>query len=258
MIEGLFSLSTHTLQNLLDTWGYLAVFVFVAIESSGIPFPGETMLITAAVYAGTGHLHIVGVIAASSAGAITGDNIGYWVGRTGGRELALRYGRYIRLDEGKLAATERFFVRHGDKTVFFGRFIAVLRAWAAFLAGVNRMPWWKFAVFNAAGGIAWSTLYGVLAFELGKNLPLLHRIVAVIGYGGLVAVLVLAIVLFFLHRGGHLQRFFGSPGPAQAGAPTGQGANPGGEPASKPPAVQRPLTAPNNGDQPGGVQPADE
>ena len=192
--------SVDTLHHLLSTWGYLAVFLFVAVESTGIPFPGETMLITAAAYAGAGHLQIPFVIAAAALGAIMGDNGGYLVGRTGGREIALRYGKIIRLDEAKLATAERFFDKYGDKTVFLGRFVAVLRAWAAFLAGVNRMPWRKFFLFNAAGGITWSVLYGVLAFELGKNLPLLDKIVKTVGYVGLAAAILAAIVLFVVYR----------------------------------------------------------
>jgi membrane protein DedA with SNARE-associated domain len=192
--------STHTITNLVATWGYLAVFLFVAIESTGIPFPGETMLLTAAAYASTGNLAIPLVIAAAASGAIIGDNLGYVAGRTGGRGLALRYGRYVRLDEKKLDKAESFFRRHGDKTVFFGRWIAVLRAWAAFLAGLNRMHWAKFLFYNAAGGITWATIIGVLAFELGKNLTLLHRVVNVVGYGGLAVAILGVIGLYVLHR----------------------------------------------------------
>lgn len=195
-------LSAHDLNAILSTWGYLAVFAFVAIESTGIPFPGETMLITAGAYAGAGHLQIQYVIAAAAIGAIVGDNLGYLAGRTGGRELVLHYGRYVHLDASKLDATQRFFDRHGDKTVFFGRFVAILRAWSAFLAGLNRMPWPKFLVFNGAGGITWATLYGILAFYLGKNLPLLHRVTQGIGIVGIAAVVVAAVVIFFLRRRG--------------------------------------------------------
>jgi membrane protein DedA with SNARE-associated domain len=193
-------ISVDTLHHLLSTWGYLAVFLFVAIESTGIPFPGETMLITAAAYAGAGHLQIPFVIAAAAIGAIMGDNGGYLVGRTGGREIVLKYGKYIRVDASKLGIAERFFDKYGDKTVFFGRFVAVLRAWAAFLAGLNRMHWAKFFAFNAAGGITWAVLYGVLAFELGKNLPLLDKIVKTIGYVGLAAAVVAGVVLFVVYR----------------------------------------------------------
>ncbi|MGH2443462.1 MAG: DedA family protein [Chloroflexota bacterium] len=193
-------ISPHVINNVLSTWGYLAVFVFVAIESTGIPFPGETMLITAAAYAGAGHLDIPYVIIAAAAGAIIGDNLGYLAGRTGGRELVLRFGKYIHLDQSKLDVAERFFAKHGDKTVFFGRFIAILRAWAAFLAGLNRMHWAKFLVFNGAGGIAWATIYGILAFELGKNLSLLDRVLKVVGYGGVALVIVIAVVAFVLYK----------------------------------------------------------
>jgi len=192
--------SSHALQTILSSWGYAAVLGFVAIESSGIPFPGETMLVAAAVYAGTGHLNIVFVIIVGAAGAILGDNVGYAVGRTGGRALVERYGKYIRVDTSKLATAERFFAKHGDKTVFFGRFVAVLRAWAAFLAGLNRMHWIKFGAFNAAGGILWATLYGVLGFELGKNLAVLHKVEQTIGVGGVVAAVVVVIAAFILHR----------------------------------------------------------
>lgn len=191
-------LTLSTLTSLLDTWGYLAVFVFVAIESSGIPFPGETMLITASVYAGSGHLQIPFVIAAAAAGAIMGDNLGYLAGRKGGRPLVLRYGKYIRFDEAKLQRAEEFFARYGDKTVFFGRFIAVLRAWAAFLAGLNEMPWHKFFLYNAAGGICWATLYGFLAYEFGS--AVIERVTRFVGIGGLVAVLAAILLLVIFRR----------------------------------------------------------
>src|SRR5579863_10537106 len=120
----------------IERYGYVAVLLAIAIESTGIPFPGETTLIIAAVYAGTGgQLSIVGVIVAAAAGAILGDNLGYTVGLKGGYPLLRRFGRVLHLNERHLAYAEAFFRRHGDKTVFFGRFFAVLRAWAAFLAG---------------------------------------------------------------------------------------------------------------------------
>jgi len=187
------------LDSLLATYGYLAVFVFVGVESIGVPVPGETMLVTAAIYAGTtGRLSIFWVIVASAAGAIVGDNIGYVIGRTGGYRLVKRYGRYIRLEEDRLRLGQYLFDKHGSKVVFFGRFVSVLRIFAAFLAGVNRMHWRRFLIFNAAGGIVWSTIYGVAAFLLGKQLLQLSGRVdfalAVVG----VAVIILVIV--FLRR----------------------------------------------------------
>ncbi|MFI5265992.1 MAG: DedA family protein [Chloroflexota bacterium] len=153
---------------MLDTYGYWAVLVFVMVESIGIPVPGETMLLTAAIYAGrTGHLFVGYVIAAAAAGAILGDNIGYVIGREGGFRLLRRYGKYVRLDERKLKVGQYVFLRQGGSVVFFGRFVAILRALAALLAGVNRMPWWRFFVANAAGGVLWATVYGVLGWSVG-------------------------------------------------------------------------------------------
>jgi len=183
------------LDSLLATYGYLAVFVFVGVESIGVPVPGETMLVTAAIYAGTtGRLSIFWVIVASAAGAIVGDNIGYAIGRTGGYRLVKRYGRYIRLEENRLRLGQYLFDKHGSKVVFFGRFVSVLRIFAAFLAGVNRMHWRTFLIFNAAGGIIWSTLYGIAAFLLGKQLLQLSGrvdlVLAIVGVAVIIAVIV--------------------------------------------------------------------
>lgn len=215
----LFHFSTSTLTQLLDRFGYPLVSVFVGIESSGIPFPGETMLVTAAVYAGSGgHLSIVGVIIAAAAGAIIGDNLGYTAGRYGGRPLVLRYGRYVRLKPEHLDRAERYFAKYGDKTVFFGRFVAVLRAWAAFLAGTNRMPWPKFLVFNAAGGILWAILYGLLGYTLGHNLPLLHKVLDILGIGGVVAAVLVIAVVWFVWRRRQSQRIIGAGNANKDGA----------------------------------------
>ncbi len=143
-------LATSDLLRFLASYGDFAFLLFVAIESIGIPFPGETMLLVAAIFAGTTHrLSIPLVIVAAESFAILGDNLGFWVGREGGFRLQRRYGRYIRLDERKLKLGLYLFRRHGGKVVFFGRFIAVLRAWTAFLAGTNRMRWPAFLLFNA-------------------------------------------------------------------------------------------------------------
>ncbi|TMB90713.1 MAG: DedA family protein [Chloroflexi bacterium] len=135
----------------------------------GVPFPGETMLITAAVYAGATHnLDITVIIVAAAGGAIAGDNVGFAIGWWGGYPLLRRFGRYIRLDEPRLKVGRYIFMRHGGKVVFFGRFVSVLRAYAAFLAGTNRMRWWRFLIFNAAGGICWAAIYGSAAYLLGQ------------------------------------------------------------------------------------------
>jgi membrane protein DedA with SNARE-associated domain len=178
--------------DLLATYGYLAVFFFIALESTGIPLPGETMLITAALYAGSTHrLQIVLVIAFAAAGAIVGDNLGFAVGHWGGYRLVRRYGRYIRLDESRLKLGQYLFRKHGGKVVFFGRFVSILRAYAAFLAGTNRMPWRRFLVFNAAGGIVWSTLYGTGAYLLGTQIHNLTRTTAIV-FGALAVIAIVA------------------------------------------------------------------
>lgn len=186
----MFHFTGSDLTSLLSTYGYWIVLLFVAIESTGIPFPGETMLLAAAIYAGTTHhLQIPLVIAAAAAGAILGDNVGFWVGREGGYRLLRRFGRYIHLDERKLKLGQYVFLRHGGKVVFFGRFVAVLRAWAAFLAGTNRMPWPRFLIFNAAGGIMWATIFGLGGYILGNSV---HRLA---GPFGAVAAVLAAIVI---------------------------------------------------------------
>ena len=181
------------------TYGYWAVFVFVAIESIGIPFPGETMLLVAAIDAGTTHqLSIVLVILAATCGAILGDNLGFWIGREGGYRLLRRYGRYIGFNERRVKLGLYLFRTQGGKIVFFGRFVAVLRAWAAFLAGVNRMQWSRFLLFNALGGVIWATLYGLGGYFLGEEI---HRLTGPVGIVTIVlAVLIIIASLIFVRR----------------------------------------------------------
>lgn len=192
----MFHVATSDLQHFLMTYGYWAVLLFVAIESIGIPFPGETMLLVAAIYAGTTHkLSIWLVILAAASGAILGDNIGFWIGREGGYRLLRRYGRYIRLNERRLKVGVYLFRKHGGKVVFFGRFVAVLRAWAAFLAGVSRMPWPRFLLFNALGGIIWATLYGLGGYLLGDQIRRLTGPVGTITII-LAGVIIIASIIF--------------------------------------------------------------
>jgi membrane protein DedA with SNARE-associated domain len=182
---------------LIHQYGYLAVFVIVGLESFGIPLPGETTLITAALYAGATHnLAIVGIIAAASVGAIVGDNLGYLVGHWGGYRLLVRYGRYIRLDQAKVKVARYLFLRFGPAVVFLGRFVSILRAYAAFLAGTSRMPWRRFLFFNASGGIVWASLYGTGAYLLGKQIDQLSRSAAIaFVVAGVFAIVLTAIVV---------------------------------------------------------------
>jgi membrane protein DedA with SNARE-associated domain len=191
-------LATSFIDRFLGQFGYAAVFGFVGIESLGIPFPGETMLIAAALYAGLTHqLNIAGIIIAAAAGAIVGDNIGFGIGHWGGYRLLLRYGRYIRIDAGRIKLARYLFQRHGGKVVFFGRFVSVLRTYAAFLAGTARMPWRRFLVFNASGGIIWATGYGVGAYLAGDRI---NKLSAPVDLGLGVAALAVIVGLIILLR----------------------------------------------------------
>ena len=149
--------------------GLPLLFVVVMLESFGIPLPGETALIAFGVLAAEGHYSIEVVIVVAAAAAIVGDNLGYWlIGRLGGRALFERWGWLRSYAQRVLPRAERIMARHGGKTVFFGRFIAILRFTAAWVAGLGRMKWWKFLFWNAAGGIAWATSVGLVAFWAGK------------------------------------------------------------------------------------------
>jgi membrane protein DedA with SNARE-associated domain len=191
------NLAGHDLMLLLVAYGYWAVFVIVGLESVGVPMPGETTLIAAAIYAGATHRLSIGlVIVAAMAGAILGDNVGYTIGHWGGYRILVRYGRYVRVDEAKVKLARYIFLKHGSKVVFFGRFVSVLRTYAAFLAGTTRMPWWRFFAFNAAGGIVWSLIYGLGAYLLGQQLQRLTRTADVaLGIGAVVGVVAFLVFL---------------------------------------------------------------
>jgi membrane protein DedA with SNARE-associated domain len=202
VIVGLF---THTVDSWLETYGYLVVFLLVMIESIGVPVPGETALIGAALYAGSTHkLEIWWVIAVAVAGAIIGDNIGYAIGRYGGAKVLLRHGHRIHLHEGRLKIGIWVFRRHGGKVVFWGRFVSVLRTYAAFLAGTNQMPWPRFLFFNAAGGIVWATLFGVGYYLFGGVLKRLSTTIDVT-LGVLGALVVVGFVVWMRRKEAELQ-----------------------------------------------------
>lgn len=182
--------------HLLLDYGLVLLFLLVAVESAGIPLPGETALIAAAVLAHD-HYGIVWVIAVAAAGAILGDNAGYWLGRSGGRKLAERWSVTRRYAERALPPAERFFERHGAKAVFFGRFVAVLRVTAAWLAGITRMRWWEFLLWNALGGIVWAAGTGLVAYWAGRAAA---DAIARYGVYAAVAIGVLAVLAFVAHR----------------------------------------------------------
>jgi len=190
---------------LLTKYGSFAVAGVVCLESMGLPLPGEAILIAAGIYAGkTGGLNIVEAIAAAAAGAIVGDNIGYWIGREIGFPVLLRYGRYIGLTEPRIKLGQYLFMQHGGKIVFFGRFVALLRALAALLAGVNRMSWPRFFIANAAGAILWATAFGLGAYTLGEDVEHLTR-PAALALGATGLALLIAWVLFLRSHEKELQ-----------------------------------------------------
>lgn len=181
-----------TVSGLVASYGYVALFFLVGLESLGIPLPGETALVTAAAFAARGHLSIYAVIATAAAAAIMGDNGGYWIGREGGIALVRRSGRIMHLNESHLARAHAFFERHGPKTVFIGRFVALLRTWAAVLAGAAHMPYGTFMLYNALGGVCWSVIIGSLGYVFGRNLSQLEHYV---GQASLAGVLLVALVV---------------------------------------------------------------
>jgi membrane protein DedA with SNARE-associated domain len=164
-------LSPRWIPGLIQAYGLWALFVLVMLESAGVPLPGETALLSAGLYAGSTHqIDIVAVVLAAAAAAIVGDNIGYLVGRSLGVRLVARYGKYVRLTEPRIRIGRYLFLQHGGKIVFFGRFVAFLRTFAALLAGVNRMRWSQFLLMNAVGGICWAVLTGGAAYLFGEEM----------------------------------------------------------------------------------------
>jgi membrane protein DedA with SNARE-associated domain len=184
-------------KHLVQVFGYPLLFLIVMSESGGLPVPGETGLITAAVLASQGKLKIELVIALAAAGAIVGDNIGYLIGREGGGWLLQRPGPFLKQRRRVLEIGQPFFDRHGPKAVFFGRFVLGLRVWASWLAGATHMHWRSFVLWNALGGITWATAIGLIAYFLGHSAG---NAIEAFGLFGLAAVLIAVVSGFVLHR----------------------------------------------------------
>jgi membrane protein DedA with SNARE-associated domain len=189
---------THFIQD----YGLIFLFAIVCLESAGLWLPGETALIAAGVYASKGHLSISGVVAVAAAAAILGDNIGYWLGREGGRRLLYRSALLKRFADRVLPPAERFFERHGGKAVFLARFFGGVRVTGAWMAGITRMTWWRFLFWNAAGGIVWAVAIGLLAFYAGKaaaDALARYGVYAAIG-GGILLVVALVVLHVWRRR----------------------------------------------------------
>jgi len=180
--------------SLIEHYGYLVILFGVMLESTGVPLPGETILLASGVLVQRGHLDLGDVIAFGILGAVLGDQIGYWVGREGGRPFVLRWGRYVFITPQRLGRAEAFFDRHGGKAVFLARFFSGLRVFGALVAGISRMRWWTFILYNALGGAVWATAVVLLGYFLGSSIGLVERW---LGRATLVLALMLAVVVAF-------------------------------------------------------------
>ena len=185
--------------HLVHVYGLIVVAGVIGFESIGLPFPGESVLILASILAGTKHdLNIYEVIVTAAAAAVVGQVVGYLIGREFGYRLLLRYGRYIRLTEGRIKLGEYLFLKHGGKIIIIARFVPLLRALAGILAGANRMPWRQFMLANIAGAILWACVFGFAAYLLGREIErVAGPLVIVIG---IAAVVVIALGAHFVGR----------------------------------------------------------
>ena len=187
------------IEHLVEAYGLVVVAGVIGLECVGLPFPGETVLILASVYAGTGHhLSIVAVVLAAAAGAIAGQMLGYVIGREYGFWLLLRYGLYLRITPSRIKLGEYLFLRHGGKIIIVARFVPVLRSIAGVLAGANRMPWRRFLLANAAGAFAWASFFGFASYMLGSQVERVAGPIVVIV--GIAAVILIIIGAVFVSR----------------------------------------------------------
>ncbi len=196
------TISTNTLESLLQHWGYWVVFGAMLLENAGLPLPGETVTLLGGYAAGSGHLNVFGVMAAAAGGAILGDNVGYWVGRRAGWGLVLRVGRLLRRSPEQMESLRTSFLRHAGKSVLIGRFVAVLRVLAGPLAGAVHMPYRRFVLFNCLGALLWAGTMVSLAWLGGRWIPFDQMVKGVVefGLGALVLVVVLLAIPMLISR----------------------------------------------------------
>lgn len=185
---------------LADAIGYPAAGLGILIESAGIPFPGEAMLLAVAAYAATGHLDIRLVALIGAAGAVLGADLGYLAGHHGGRPFVERFGRLFHIRPDSLARAELFFSHHGPWAVVAARFVIGLRTWFSVLAGMSRMPFLHFQLYSALGGLAWAVAISAIGYYLGANFGLVERLVTYLGLGGLAVVLAAVLGFWLLRR----------------------------------------------------------
>jgi len=179
------------LTDLFARYGYAVVFIGMFLENAGLPVPGETMLLAGAALSRYGSLKLSWVVLAAIAGATLGDNLGFFIGRRGGRALVERYGAFFGMTSARLAQFDRFFDRHGAKTVFVARFISGLRVFGAIFAGASRLSWSRFLVFNALGAIVWAVTFGAVGYALGYSW---HTLEQWIGHSGLILLVLVGVI----------------------------------------------------------------
>lgn len=210
--------------SLLDQYGYLGLGGLVLVEDFGVPAPGETALIAAAVSAGSGRLNIAAVVAVAVAAAIVGDNIGYLIGRIGGRPFVHRWGRYVLLTPERFHRAEDFFTRHGGAVVATARFVEGLRQANGIVAGTAGMPWKRFLAFNALGAVPWVGLWAAVGCTTGTHLATVYRYLARFHLLLLVALaLLVAVVLARRLVLARRHRFRPPPGPDPPADPKDEG-----------------------------------
>jgi membrane protein DedA with SNARE-associated domain len=196
-------LSLEALENLAHEYGYWVVFLGIMLENTGVPLPGETITLVGGFLAGSDELNYWLVLASATAGAVLGDNFGYWIGYFGGWPLLVRVGRVFRIEEPKLLAIRKQFSENAARAVIFGRFLALLRIFAGPLAGIAQMPYPKFLLCNLIGALSWASVMVTLAFFVGRLVPL-EQLVTMVGQFAVVALLLfcaaIALPVWLEHR----------------------------------------------------------
>jgi membrane protein DedA with SNARE-associated domain len=160
----------HGVAPILDRWGYLAIAAVIGVESFGVPAPGQTIMVAAAIYSSWGRLDIFAVAAISFVAAVLGDNVGYWIGVRGGRRAVHRFGKYIFITPARLERAEKFFARRGNRIVVVARFIDGLRQLNGVIAGITAMPWRTFLIYNTIGAALWVGWWCTIAYLFGTHL----------------------------------------------------------------------------------------
>ena len=190
----------HHLTRLLQSYTYPVLLLLVLLESLGVPLPGEIALVTAAAYSSSGHISIFIVIVLAALGAIVGGVLGYWIGIKGGLPLVTRYGSYIGVRKSHVDRAHAFFERNGSETILFGRFVAILRTWAAIVAGAAAMSFTKFVTYNTIGSIVWAIVFGWLGYYFGRDLPLLEKYISRASFGVLILGAIVIAILVVIKR----------------------------------------------------------